>query len=186
MPNIISSTDVLYPLTAETERLIVRTLKMSDAPFIEGFMADPIATEFFPMYEPSEAAKNTKDMLERQLERYELGQYGLQALIEKKSGTYVGHCGLLIQEIDGKSELEIGYSLLRSHWRKGYATEAAQFFREFAFKHRLAKSIISIIHHENIASQAVALRNGMKLSERSQWRGLPVTVFRINIPNFGL
>lgn len=186
MPTITPSTAVDYPFTAETERLVLRPLQAGDALAIMEFMADPIATEFFTMYEPSEAAKNTKDMLDRQLERYDIGLYGLHALVEKNSGQFVGYCGLLIQEIDGTSELEIGYSLLRKYWGKGYATEAAVFFRKYAFKHRLARSIISLIHHENLPSQAVAIRNGMEPSGTSTWRDIPVVVYRINTPNFDL
>ena len=47
----------------------------------------------------------------------------MNALIEKETGKLIGHCELLIQNVDKKSELEIGYSLSHKFWNKGFATE---------------------------------------------------------------
>jgi hypothetical protein len=82
-------------------------------------------------------------------------------LREKGSGTLVGYCGLLVQTVDGLPELEIGYSLLPTHWGRGYATEAALTCKAFARTHHLAPSLISIISLTNVTSQRVALNLGM-------------------------
>lgn len=62
----------------------------------------------------------------------------------------------------------------------GYALEAAQKCRDFAFQNQLADSLISIIHPDNIASQQVALKNGMKLSKQTNYSNLPVNIYRIS------
>ncbi|MBL0044007.1 MAG: GNAT family N-acetyltransferase [Flavobacteriales bacterium] len=64
--------------------------------------------------------------------RYERDGSGLHALELLGTGEFVGLCGLLTQEVDGKMELEIGYHLLPGQWHKGFATEAAVFCKAFA------------------------------------------------------
>ncbi len=50
---------------------------------------------------------------------------GMNALIEKETGKLLSHCGLLIQNVDGKAKLEIAYSLLPEFWNKRFAIESA-------------------------------------------------------------
>ena len=104
---------------------------------------------------------------------------GMNVLIDKGSGEFVGQCGLLVQNVDEQEELEVGYSLMPEFRGLGYALEAAQKCRDFAFQNQLADSLISIIHPDNIASQNVALKNGMKLSKQTIYSGMSVKVYRI-------
>jgi [ribosomal protein S5]-alanine N-acetyltransferase len=168
-----------YPFEAITDRLYMRPLKVSDSGAWEDFFVNNESLGFFafdPALSPSQKAK---DWIESQLLRYKEGRYGLMALLDKRTGELVGQCGLLLQEIDGKEELEIGYHVLPRHWGKGFATEAALFFKEFAFQHRLADSVISIIHIHNVRSQKVAQKNGMESTVRTKFRNLPVYIYRI-------
>lgn len=112
--------------------------------------------------------------------RYENGLGGMNALIEKQTGAFVGQCGLLIQTIDDIEELEIGYSLMPSFRGKGFASEAAIKCKEFAFANDYATSLISVIVPENSASIKVALNNGMKLDKTTISNGDVVNIYRIN------
>jgi [ribosomal protein S5]-alanine N-acetyltransferase len=76
--------------------------------------------------------------------------------------------------------MEIGYHLLPKFWHGGYASEAAIACKDFAFKNNLSESLISIIHPKNIASQKVAIKNGMTLDKETSWREMKVWIFRIN------
>ncbi|MCG8700386.1 MAG: GNAT family N-acetyltransferase [Bacteroidales bacterium] len=104
---------------------------------------------------------------------------GLNALIDKKTGKLVGQCGLLIQEVDGAEELEIGYSILPAFRRMGYAIEAAQKCRDYAFTNIFRDSLISIIHKDNFRSEGVALKNKMKLHKTTKFKESPVKIYRI-------
>jgi [ribosomal protein S5]-alanine N-acetyltransferase len=75
----------------------------------------------------------------------------------------IGQCGLTMQGWREKDVLEIGYLFQKSYWYKGYATEAAIACKEYAFSVLNASSLYSIIRDTNIASQNVAVRNGMKI-----------------------
>jgi RimJ/RimL family protein N-acetyltransferase len=89
--------------------------------------------------------------------------------------------GLLTQLVDGMDELEVGYHLLPGAWGQGYATEAAIACKEFAREHQCAPSVISLIDHQNLASQAVARRNGMAPEKDTVHRGIPAMVWRVAI-----
>jgi len=84
----------------------------------------------------------------------------------------------LTQVVDGVDELEIGYHLVPSAWGKGFATEAAIACKEFAREHGSVPSVISLIDHQNFASQAVARRNGMQYEKDTVHRGVPAMVWR--------
>lgn len=167
-----------YPPMLLTERIMVRPLELGDVPHWTEFLGNPEATALFPpdmMASPNRA----QVWIERQIQRYAAGQYGLAALIHKETGEFLGQCGLLAQVVDGQAELEVGYHLMPQHWHQGYATEAARAFRDWGFEHGLADSIISIINQKNVASQAVATRNGMSRGKATVWRDIEVFVYRI-------
>jgi ribosomal-protein-alanine N-acetyltransferase len=52
-------------------------------------------------------------MIRKQLRRYAEQRYGLQMILEKERGTFLGLCGLVTQEVDGVIELEVGYHFFR-------------------------------------------------------------------------
>ena len=104
----------------------------------------------------------------------------MNVLIQKATGTFLGQCGLLIQTVDGVDELEIGYSLLPLYRGKGYAIEAARKCRDFAFENNLSDSLISIIDPDNVASQKVALQNGMKLDKCTIYKDGHYNIYRIH------
>jgi RimJ/RimL family protein N-acetyltransferase len=161
----------------ETERLKFRNIEESDLEIWREFANDAEAVKFFqPIGDPVEFAKQ---WIERALNRYVKDGIGLYALIEKKSNEFVGQCGLIRQVVDDIPELEIGYHLLPKFWHCGFASEAAIACKKFAFDNHLSDSLISIIDPGNIASQKVAIRNGMSLDKQTIWHDIPVLIFRI-------
>jgi RimJ/RimL family protein N-acetyltransferase len=168
-----------YPGHLSTARLTTRFVTQEDVkPWVE-YCSDPVATAYTAI-----AGKTPEEMaqfvMDRTISRYAEGRLGLQALISKETGELIGKCGLLVQVVNGTEELEVGYHLLRRHWGKGYATEAAQMFRDYGFENYRVSSIISLIHPLNVASQNVAKRNGMHLSEKEvDFIGGKYDVFRI-------
>ena len=63
--------------------------------------------------------------------------------------------------------LEIGYLFNKNYWHKGFATEAAIACKNYAFNVLNADRVYSIIRDNNIASQKVAIRNGMKIIDNT-------------------
>lgn len=170
----------------QTKRLLIRNLTMDDVePWLE-FLQGENSLEFLPFTGPT--IEHSKKWIEKQLNRYKDDGHGLMALVDKDTGRMVGQCGLLKQEIDGNVEIEIGYHIVPVFRGKGYATEAAIAFKKLAFKKKMAASIISIIHVDNIKSQKVAERNGMKRDyitrDLKLIKDVPHYVYRIKLDSY--
>lgn len=159
-------------------RLITRFLTKEDIPAWVKFIEHKEATQFFPHSDlsPHESACQ---WVHRQLSRYAEKRYGLQALIDRNTGKMIGQGGLLLQEVDGETELEVGYHILPEYWGQGYAPEAARLFIDFAFQNGLAHSVISIIDTRNNKSKRVAEKNDLKPEKQTLWSNLDVYIYRI-------
>ena len=69
----------------------------------------------------------------------------------------MGYCGLQhFPDIDGQSEVEIAYRLIRRFWGQGFATEAVCAVRDFAFDSLKLSRLIAMIDPHNGASIRVA------------------------------
>lgn len=164
---------------SRTERLNFRKFKSTDYKLWLPFHLDPGSSQFWEGT-PVSPEKACREQFEKIFERYQKGLGGMNALIEREQGLLIGMCGLLIQEIDGQNELEIGYSLLPEFRGMGYATEAGRHCRDHAFDNAWAESLISIIHIANTPSMKVASRLGMILNGTTQYKNNPVRIFRVD------
>lgn len=163
----------------QSERLKFRCLNEADFNWWLEFCTDPESTVFMNILGTLEPEAFCKAWFEKVFDRYQNNTGGHNVLIEKATGLRVGMSGLLVQEVDGKEELEVGYSLHPAFTGKGFATEAARKCRDFAFENNFTQSLISIIHTENLKSAKVALRNGMKPEKTTVYKEIPVNIFRI-------
>jgi len=171
--------DYIYTGGIQTERLITRFLQPEDYKIWIPFLADPECTRFIPYYGIDDPAESAKHVIEKQLGRYAEKRYGLQLLLERNTMEPIGMCGLLLQDVDGIHELEVGYHLLKPHWSKGYAMEAAKAFKNYGFENDQADSIISMIDIGNTKSQQVALKNSMTQEPEREWSGFQINIYRI-------
>jgi RimJ/RimL family protein N-acetyltransferase len=171
--------DYNYPELLESPRLTTRKLSVADINAWTDFFRDKDAVELFPNFGNKSNEERAKQWIERQLIRYSEKRYGLMALIEKGTGNFVGMSGLLTQEVDGKTEIEVGYHMFKKFWGKGFAPEAAKMFIDFAFKNNVAESIVSIIDTRNVRSQRVALKNNLRREKHTRWNDLDVYIYRL-------
>ena len=147
----------------ETERLYLRRLEQSDYSALCKILQDE---EVMYAYEHAFSDEEVQEWLDRQLKRYEDYDFGLWAVILKETGELIGQCGLTMQDCKDKQVLEIGYLFQKAYWHKGYATEAAIACKKYAFEILKATEVFSIIRDNNIPSQKVAKRNGMKVVDQ--------------------
>lgn len=163
-----------------TKRLRFRLVTPSDfAPWL-AFYNDPESTRFWAGI-PENPEEACTLQFNRIFERYEKGLGGMNALTDISSGAFIGLAGLLVQEVDGCKELEIAYSILPAHRRKGFAFEAAEACKNHAESQELANSLISIIHRDNLPSRKVALKNGMQKGKATIYKDNPVYIYRLQL-----
>ena len=166
-----------------SERLLTRFLTLEDIFTWAEFFNDKEGAEFFPTFNLSSSREKATYWIQKQLNRYKENSFGLQALIEKKTNVFVGQCGLIKQEVDGQVEIEVGYHILKRFRGQGYAPEAAKLFIDYAFNNDLTDSVISIIDIQNIKSQIVADKNGLKREKQTKWSDMDVFIYRIRLEN---
>ncbi len=148
----------------ETKRLYLREINQADFDSLCKILQDE---DTMYAYEGAFRDEEVQEWLDRQITRYQKWNFGLWAVILKETNEMIGQCGLTMQPWKDTEVLEIGYLFNRDYWHKGYATEAAKICKQYAFEVLEAEEVCSIIRDTNIASQNVAVRNGM--TERDAW-----------------
>jgi ribosomal-protein-alanine N-acetyltransferase len=173
------NTTYQYRDKLESKRLVSRFLNRDDISTWSQFFLDREAIELFPASFLQAGGNYAEKWIERQMTRYAENLFGLQALINRTNGEFIGQCGLLKQEVDCMTETEVGYHIFKKHWGKGYAPEAARMFMDYAFADNISGSLISIIDIRNAKSQRVAEKNGLKIEKQTSWNGLDVYIYRV-------
>lgn len=151
-------------IIAETERLIIREMEQSDFDAVCKILCDEEVMR--AAYESAFSQEEAKNWMNRHFKRYAEYGFGLWAVVLKETNEMIGQCGLTIQSWRDKEIMEIGYLFQKAYWHKGYATEAAIACKEYAFSVLNASSVYSMIRDTHIASQNVAVRNGMKVVDK--------------------
>ena|SRR5688572_19062265 len=144
----------------ETERLILRQLRVEDAEDLFRIYSNPVTMKFMGQGPASaeEMGVNIQKHIETYYDKY---GFGLWATILKENDRLIGRCGLLYQEIDGAKDLEIAALIDCDYWRKGLVTEAMQSIVKIGFDKYKFKRIIAVIVPDNIGSIRVAEKVGM-------------------------
>lgn len=155
----------------ETERLYLREMNQGDFRSLCEILQDE---RTMYAYEGAFSDQEVQEWLDRQLSRYEKWNFGLWAVILKETDKMIGQCGLTMQPWKESEVLEIGYLFNRHYWHRGYATEAARACKKYAFETLGASEVCSIIRDTNLASQNVAIRNGMTKTDSwtKHYRGI--------------
>lgn len=152
-------------IVVETERLILRHLREDDQEDLLRILSDPITMSFWPSPYTEEG---TREWIARNRERYADLGFGRYAVILRESGALIGDCGLMRLEIDGTLENDLGYIISHDHWRQGYATEAAEACKTYAFGALNLHRLCANMPVEHTASRRVAEKIGMRLEKQFQ------------------
>jgi RimJ/RimL family protein N-acetyltransferase len=161
--------------TIETERLKLRAFTAGDwEPYAEMY-----SDESFVRYLSGKPLSKEQawENLAIILGHWALLGYGIWALEKIDTGELVGRAGLL--NLPGWPDIEVCWALAPKFWGNGYATEAANASINWAFRNAGIHRLISLIHPENKASEAVALRLGEKFCEQITFEGKPTNVYEI-------
>lgn len=146
-------------MVIETKRLILREYVESDLNELYEMLSDPITMAHYP--KPYDL-NGSKRWLNWCISSYKTNGFGLWAVILKETNTFIGDCGLSMQLIDNNYLPEIGYHIKKEYWKNGYAKEAAEAVKTWAFNNTKFETLYSYMNIENIVSYKTAMSIGMK------------------------
>jgi len=151
----------------ETPRLILRHQVLSDLDDLWALYQDPEIIKYIP------DAPRSREEAQKELEWHMHGHprrpvLGLWATIHKETGKFIGRCGLLPWEIDGQNEVEVAYTIAEAYQGQGLGSEAALAILNYGFGKLRLSRLICLIDPENIPSQKVAEKMGMRFEKESR------------------
>ena len=121
--------------------------------------------------------EGARSWIARNIARYEADGFGRCAVVLHSSGALVGDCGLIRTEVEGVSEVELGWIVAAAHQGRGIATEAAAAWRDYAFDVLGVTRIVSMISEQNTASRRVAEKLGLTVERPAIWGGEPMLMY---------
>ena len=160
----------------ETERLILRWFREDDLDDFYEMSRDPEVMRFLGDSKPMDRMFTWRQMATFMGHWYFLG-YGIWAVEEKSSGRMIGRIGFMNPA--GWPGFELGWTLGRESWGKGYATEGARRAMKYAFTEMDRDHVISCIAPANIASIKVAERLGERVEGKTELMGNEVLIYGI-------
>jgi RimJ/RimL family protein N-acetyltransferase len=154
----------------ESERLVLRLPRLDDAPAAAEHLTDPEVMRFIGLGGATVPREACADVVQTWLDRWAANGFGQFAVERREDGRFLGRVGLLVWDRVGwvqstlpdaeEPEVELGWTLAREHWGRGYATEAAAAVRDWAFGELGLERLVSIVHPDNTASARVATKLG--------------------------
>ena len=142
----------------ETERLAFRHFTLDDLPQLIEQRSDPEVNKFLGGPE-RQNAEALAVRIRFYMGCYDSHGFGMRRMIWKERGDVIGGAGL--QGREETAEIEVGYSVIKSFWGKGIATEAAHGWMDFGFNVQGLERIVGVTDLDNKASQHILKKLGM-------------------------
>ena len=164
---MVLATPPFWLATATTAGVLLRVLATGDAfwasdfPFALERHGFPEETYFDISYDPVRDESG--------------GVGGVFCIVSETTGRVIGDAGFGVFAATG--DVELGYTLARDAWGRGYATEAAGACLAAGLEHLGVPRIVALVDAENEASTRVATRIGLALTESVQAHGRPHLLF---------
>lgn len=138
----------------ESERIILRPVSLDDAKDMYEYTSDEETTRF--IYDKHTDINQTKSLIANYFIKEPIGKY---AILLKENNKMIGAIEFRVHEDNNSGEL--GYTLNRHFWGKGYMTEAGQLILELAFNILGLERVFAECDVRNSASGKVLIRLGM-------------------------
>lgn len=152
-------------VTIETNRLKLRVFTLDDLPiYHETVYGDAAVMRYLPGGIPR-PIDGTQGVLEWTIQQFETFGFTMWAVFDKTTDTFLGHCGVI--QLLRTNDFEIAYAFGKAYWGKGYAREAAHASLHHAFEVGDLKLVYAMAYPENVNSQRVMQKLGMKAEGRT-------------------
>ncbi len=154
----------------ETERLILRDVRDCD---LEGMfeLDSNLEVHKYLGNKPIKSKDKAQFYIDSIKSQYIDRGIGRFSAIEKSTGNFIGWSGLKFNTGDKETLgdkrdfYDIGYRFIPRYWNKGYARESAIAILHYGFKNLNIQTIVGASETENIASNKVLQKIGLKFIE---------------------
>jgi RimJ/RimL family protein N-acetyltransferase len=159
----------------ETPRLYLRQFTPDDLDELYRIYSDAETMKYLTGVRTREA---TESAIHTMLKRWEEHNFGMWAVVHKIDRKIIGRCGLAF--LDKTPEVELGYAFDKVYWNQGLATEASFASLNYGFNILKLERIVAIARPENIASQRVIQKVGMKYEKNAHYYETDVVYYSIS------
>lgn len=165
----------------ETARLRLRPFAAEDLDALASLLADPQVMRYLGQEGGQTMTRvEAEDILGKVMARWRERGFGHFAVLLKATQKLIGLCGLKL--LDGTPELI--YVLARNYWRQGYAAEAARACLRYGFEEIGCERIVAVTRPENVASQRVLEKIGMRYERVVQHYGVVAREYALTRAEF--
>lgn len=164
----------------ETERLLLRPWREGDWVRLHRTYGDEEVMRW--LASPGVDVATTAFAVGRMSMHWTLQGYGMFATEVRSTGELVGRVGLMFHPdwpLDGP-KVEVGWTLQRSAWGNGYATEGATASLRFGFDELGLPTIFSMTRPDNARSRAVMERCGLTYRGDIEFHGVQQVHYAID------
>ena len=152
--------------TIDTERLILRSFTLEDAPDVQRLASDPdvASTTSGGLERPCED-ETAEEWIQWCHKEFEKGRIAYFAITLRVEGRLIGMVGLSFRIHLPYNDASLGYWIGKPYWNCGYATEAAKAMVAYGFWERNLDSIYADHFKRNPASGRVMQKIGMRYTD---------------------
>ena len=167
-------------LTLVTPRLVLRPFRRDDFDDLHAMDGDERVMRYIGPGLPGRTRGETTEALARMM-GYAAAHagYGLLHASRSDDRSFVGGCGLYPLLESDTADIEIAYRLPQDCWGYGYATEMASRVLEHGFATLKLARIVGVTHPDNLPSQHVLRKIGMRAEGTAVHFGRRMRVFGI-------
>lgn len=167
---------------SETERLLLREILPQDEQGLFDLDSDPEVHRYLGN-EPVKSIEQIRELIQFIRQQYLDNGIGRWAVIDKTSGDFLGWAGLKLVKEQTNNHVnyyDLGYRLIRKYWSRGIATEAAVASLNYGFKVLGAKEIYAMADCQNIGSNNVLRKVGLKFIESFDYNRVKHNWYKVN------
>jgi ribosomal-protein-alanine N-acetyltransferase len=167
----------------QTQNLIIREILPSDVDAMFELDSNSEVHKYMGNHVLS-TKKEAEERIQLIRQQYVDNGIGRWAVIEKKSGDFVGWCGLKLEdkETNGIANYyDLGYRFIPRYWGKGYGYESTLASFNYIFKMLDLKRVCGAAHIDNIGSNRILQKVGLKFINEFIYDGAKHNWYEITI-----
>lgn len=156
----------------KTKRLLLRPFTLADAEDLFELDSNPKVHQYLGN-NPITSIDETKEVISSVLNQYSTFGIGRLGIVISATQEFIGWAGLKYEQQLRKdfSYFDLGYRIKEPYWGQGYASEAALASLNYGFKVLKLKEICAAAHEDNLASNHILKKIGLKTSGQFIYEG---------------